>query len=101
IKAGRWAGAEEVRRFRNEAEAVAKLDHPGIVPIYEVGEHRRRHNFSMKLIEGPSLHPPGVVAIWGGGEPRRRHNFGMKLIEGPSLADRLEDYAAEPRRAAH
>src|SRR5207253_5622608 len=55
IKTGHWASAAEVRRFRNEAEAVANLDHPQIVPIYEVGEHRRRHYFSMKLIEGPSL----------------------------------------------
>jgi tRNA A-37 threonylcarbamoyl transferase component Bud32/sugar lactone lactonase YvrE len=55
IRAGLWAGDAEVRRFRNEAEAVANLDHPQIVTIYEVGEHEGRHYVSMKLIDGPSL----------------------------------------------
>jgi tetratricopeptide (TPR) repeat protein len=70
IRAGLLAGEGELRRFRNEAGAVALLDHPGIVPVYEVGEHDGQSYFSMKLVEG--------------------HN----------LADRLGAYRADPRAAA-
>jgi WD40 repeat protein/tRNA A-37 threonylcarbamoyl transferase component Bud32 len=55
ILAGNLATTEEVQRFYLEAQAAAQLEHPGIVPIFEVGEHAGQPFFSMSFIEGGSL----------------------------------------------
>jgi hypothetical protein len=68
--AGLHAGSQGLARFRTEAEAVARLQHPNIVQVYEVGEYQG-HPF-----------------------------FSLELVEGGCLADRLDGTPLAPRRAA-
>jgi WD40 repeat protein len=81
ILGGPLASPADVQRFHTEAEAAANLDHPCIIPLYDVGEHGGQPYFSMKLVEGGSL-------------AQRRAEFTGK----PRVAARL---VAEAARAVH
>jgi WD40 repeat protein len=55
ILAGQLASPEMIQRFKVEAQSASRLRHPGIIPIYEIGEWETQHYFSMELVDGASL----------------------------------------------
>src|SRR5262245_17055769 len=81
ILAAEHAGEEGVSRFRTEAEAVARLQHPYIVQIYEVGEQQGRPYFSLEFVDGGSL--------------------ADKLEQGPVPARAAAELTAKLAEAAH
>src|SRR5437667_10035306 len=71
--AGQFAGEREVKRFRSEAQAAARLDHPNIVHIYEFGELEGRPFLSMRFVEGTNL------ADQLDGEPMEAHRVAQLM----------------------
>ncbi len=55
LAAGPWAAPAFIERFRREAQAAARMQHPNIVPIYEIGSHAELNFFTMALVRGESL----------------------------------------------
>jgi serine/threonine protein kinase len=55
LRGGAWASQADLARFAAEAQAAARLDHPGIVPVYEVGEQSGQAYFTMKYVSGTTL----------------------------------------------
>jgi WD40 repeat protein len=90
IKAGADADADELARFKAEAEAVARLQHPHIVQIHEVGEHEGRPYFALEYVEGGSL----AARLDGTPWPARK---AAELVE--TLARAVQ--AAHEKRVVH
>ena len=55
IRSGEFANGNEIARFRREAQLAAQLVHPGIVPIYEIGERNNLIYYTMAFVEGCPL----------------------------------------------
>lgn len=83
ILSGQLASEEDVKRFYTEAEAAANLDHPGIVPIFEVGQHQGQHYFSMGFIDGQSL---ADKVVDGPLPPREAAELVAKICEAIAYA---------------
>ena len=83
ILAGQLASDDDVKRFYLEAEAAANLEHPGIVPIYEIGEHEGQHFFSMGFVEGTSL---AAKVADGPLPPNEAASLTMKVAEAVQFA---------------
>jgi WD40 repeat protein len=71
IRSGGLASPEELARFRSEAQALARLQHPNIVPVYEVGEHGGQSYFSMEFCASGSLEARLRQSLPGPGEAAR------------------------------
>lgn len=83
ILAGKHSGNEALGRFIAEAQAVAKLQHPGIVQIFDIGEHDGLPYFSLEFVEGKDLHKDlnGLPR-----DPRRSAEMVEKLAEAMQYA---------------
>jgi tetratricopeptide (TPR) repeat protein len=76
VLAGAHADPETRLRFRREAEAIARLQHPGIVQIHDVGEHHGRPFLSLEYVEGSNL---AYQMAWGAVAPRTTATLIEKL----------------------
>ncbi len=83
ILAGQFASDADVQRFHTEAESAAQLDHPGIVPVFEVGEHEGHHYFSMGLVDGDSL---AAQIADGPLPPKKAAEFARRVAEAIQYA---------------
>jgi serine/threonine protein kinase len=83
ILAGQLASERDVKRFYSEAEAAAPLDHPNIVPIFEVGQHEGQHYFTVGYVDGPSLAAKLEPAGW---QPRQAAWLVRQIAEAVQYA---------------
>ncbi|MCE5232127.1 MAG: WD40 repeat domain-containing serine/threonine protein kinase [Mizugakiibacter sp.] len=87
LAAGPWASRDFIARFVREARNAARMQHPNIVPIYEVGTRDELHFFSMRLIVGGSL--AVHLRVYGPFAPQRAAQLIRSVAEAVDYAHRL------------
>ena len=87
LAAGPWASNEFVERFKREAQSAARMQHPNIVAIYEIGSHDQLNFFSMRLVHGPSL--AQVLVEHGPYAPIEAARLLRRIAEALDYAPRL------------
>lgn len=87
LSAGPWASAEFIERFRREAQSAARLQHPNIVAIHEIGNLGELNYFSMALVHGQNL--AQCLAMQGPMAPLPAARLVHTLAEALHYAHRL------------
>ncbi|HRO26997.1 MAG TPA: protein kinase [Luteimonas sp.] len=87
LSAGPWASNDFIERFRREAQSAARLQHPNIVAIHEIGSHDELNYFSMALVRGPNL--AQNLADNGPMQPRQAAALVRTVAEALHYAHRL------------
>jgi WD40 repeat protein len=87
LAAGPWASRDFIERFQREAQSAARMQHPNIVSIFEVGAHDELNYFSMQLVRGESL--AALMSRAGPQDPRRAASLLRTVAEAVDYAHRL------------
>lgn len=88
LSAGPWASVDFIARFQREAQSAARMQHPNIVPIHEIGAHEELNFFSMRLVHGGSL--ANLISQRGNLEPREAARILRAVSEAVDYAHRLD-----------
>ena len=88
LSAGPWASVDFIARFQREAQSAARMQHPNIVPIHEIGAHEELNFFSMRLVNGGSL--ANLLAKRGPMPPREAARILRAVAEAVDYAHRLD-----------
>jgi serine/threonine protein kinase/WD40 repeat protein len=101
ILSGQLATPAQVQRFHLEAQAAARLDHPHIVPIYEIGAHEGQHYYSMKLLEGGNVAQKIEKVKASRADGRLAPEGSSSLLDSPAASAKLVATVARAVHFAH